>query len=151
MIADFLAANSIDGRIVSFDSDTSIAKACDKAKVPVTSVGKTVLFSDRKEDFFVVIARAGVHVPLEEACELFDKKEGELSISDAKIVLNLTGFSKEYFPPVSVFGVTVALHSSVKDHKVLIFALSEREFLAISPKEIIESMQKAVKDADSGK
>jgi len=137
MISEFLEANNLEGKVFSFPSDTSIEKATEEVHLSAESIAKVFLFVDEKMDFFAVIASVGSKISAKEACTLFKKKF--LEEPDPEETLKCMGFEKNFFPPVSVFGVRVALHSSVKDRKNLLFALSNREFLFISAKDILKA------------
>ncbi|MFA5126253.1 MAG: YbaK/EbsC family protein [archaeon] len=137
MIRDFLEANKLEGRVFSFPSDTSIEKAAEEAHLSVDSIAKAFLFIDEKMDFFAVIALLGSKISSKEACSLFKKKF--LEEADSEQILKFAGFEENFFPPVSVFGVRVVLHSSVKNRKSLLFALSNREFLLINTEDILKA------------
>jgi prolyl-tRNA editing enzyme YbaK/EbsC (Cys-tRNA(Pro) deacylase) len=135
MIKDFLEANNLNGKVFSFPSDISLEKAMQEAHLSQGSVAKTFVFVDEKMDFFGVISQVDSSISAKEACSLFKKKFLEEASSEE--VLRLTGFKKEFFPPVSVFGLRVILHPSIISKKRLLFALSNREFLSINTEDIL--------------
>lgn len=139
MIRDFLEVNKLDGKIVSFPSDTTIEKAVESTHLSAGSIAKVAVFFDEKMDFFIVIAPKDHVVSVKEANELF--KKNTLEVAGEEETKNMSGFEKKFFPPISVFGASVAMHSLVKNKPNLIFALGYREFLVITPKAIMEAAE----------
>ncbi|MFA5931552.1 MAG: YbaK/EbsC family protein [archaeon] len=139
MIQDFLEVNKLDGKIISFPSDTTIEKAVESTHLSAGSVAKVAVFFDEKMDFFIVIAPKDHVVLVKEANELFKKKT--LEVAGEEETKNLSGFEKKFFPPISVFGTTVAMHPILKNKPKLVFALGYREFLVITPKAIMDAAE----------
>lgn len=134
MIQDFLEVNKLNGKVVTFPSDISIEKVASCCSISSSGIAKSFVFVDDKVDFFVVVALKGEKVSVGEAEKLFNKKN--LEIATEKDVYRITSFEERYFPPIGVFGATVALHSSVKGKKNLLFELGARDFLIIESKDI---------------
>ena len=139
MIADFIESNKLDARLISFKSDTTLEKACSDSTISVSCAAKVLPFVDEKMDFFVVILPAGESIPASEANSLF--KKNDLSEADAADVNKLTGFHKDFFPPICVFGAKVAFHKSLASKRHLFFPIGEREFLLISKKSIEDAAE----------
>jgi len=139
MIADFLEVNKLDGRVLSFNADTPAEKALTSVHLPNNSFARAVPFFDEKYNFFVVIVSSEESITAKEAESLFLGKT--LSSATEKKVYNLSGFEKKFFPPVSVYEAKVALHSSIKEKKTLLFQLSHREFLLIKTTDILKASE----------
>ena len=138
MIQDFIDANKLNAQLLKFPSDASIDKALSAAKLNISCYAKAFPFVDEKMDFFVVIAIANEKVDVELAEDLFDENLEEVDSSE---VLKLTGFEKEYFPPISIFGAKVVFTKNAKKQKKLMFELSPREFLVIDIPSIEKSQE----------
>ena len=138
MIQDFIDSNCLDAKIFKFPSDVSITKALSAAKLNISSYAKASAFVNDKMDFFVVISIANEKVTIADAEELFNKNLDEI---DEGEVLKLTGFEKDYFPPISVFGAKVSFTKEVKKQDKLLFELSPREYLVIEVSSIIKGQE----------
>ncbi len=141
MLQDFITANELNAQLLKFPSDISIEKALSNAKMNISSYAKASVFVNDKMDFFIVISVANEKVNIEIAEDLFDMNLEEVDFID---VLKLTGFEKENFPPISVFGAKVAFTKEVKKQKKLFFELSPREYLVID----IDSIKKGQELSD---
>lgn len=138
MIQDFINANSIDAKVVSFQNETPIRKVILLTGLTDSSFAKAVPFVDEKMNFFVLIKLANEESDILTAEDLFNKNLNDL---DSKSVEKFTGFKKNYFPPISVFGVEVKLTLAAKKQKKLLFALSENEYLIIDVDEIKKAQE----------
>lgn len=138
MISDFIEANNLGARVLSFPSDCSLAHALKAAHLSENSAAKAVPFVDEKMDFFVVIAAESEAVLVVDAEELFGVP---LEVAVDNEVLKITGFERKFFPPIGVFGVKVAFHNSILKQKTLLFCLSPREYLIISKGDIEKSVE----------
>jgi len=138
MIQDFIKTNSLDARVISFDSDTSFQTAVKGAHVSDFAAVKAVPFMDNKVNIYVLISPVGEEVTPLDAMDVFDDVTLEEIMEDD--VLKLTGFNKKHFPPIGVFGVKVGFHLALVKQKVFIFCLNPREYLVISR----DSINKAI-------
>ncbi len=136
MIRDFIEANGLGARVITFDSDTGFESALRKASLSGSCAAKTNVFSDERKFFLIVISSFGEKVSLGEAADLVKGKVFEIG---EKEVLLRSGFEKKYFPPVGVFGSKIFFHPSVAQRKTLVFCLNLREYLVISKEDIIKS------------
>jgi len=134
VIEDFLEVNKLDGKVHSFPSVVSIETVADQMHISKNSIAKAVPFVDNKLDFFVVVLASEDSITSKEANEMFNKKD--LVPAQDKEVLSLLAIEKNYFPPIAVYGATTLVHSSVKEKKRLLFALSDRVFLVIATNDI---------------
>jgi prolyl-tRNA editing enzyme YbaK/EbsC (Cys-tRNA(Pro) deacylase) len=136
MLQDFLEANGLNGKVISFRSDTSIERAAESIHVSKSSFAKAFVFADENLDWCVVIADMNSEISAKEASKLFEKDLDEVSGKD---IYRISGVEKEFFPPVGVFGVTTVLDKSVDGKKNLFFKLSPREYLVIDSKDILKA------------
>jgi hypothetical protein len=60
---------------------------------------------------------------------------------DTKKTLEITGYEKDFIPPISIFGVDVFVDKHLFNGQILSCPLSEREFLEITAEEIEASNQ----------
>ncbi len=138
MLQDFIDSNALNAQIIKFSSDVSVTKALSVAKLNIFACAKASAFVNDKMDFFVVVFIANEKVTIETAKDLFDVNLQEV---DEGEVLKLTGFEKDYFPPISVFGAKVSFTKEAKKQKKLFFELSPREYLAIDVASIIKGQE----------
>jgi prolyl-tRNA editing enzyme YbaK/EbsC (Cys-tRNA(Pro) deacylase) len=139
MLEDFIEVNKFDGKVLKFINDTSPEKALSEAKIPSSSLVKTVVFTDDKMDFYVVVANACEEVSILDAEDLFDKDL--LQKADRKDVYNRAGVDINHFPPIGIFGARVILTEKVKKQKYLLFELSSKEFLVILTDDVIKAIE----------
>lgn len=138
MIKDFIEANALGARVLSFPSDSSIIHALHVAHLPEHAAAKAVPFVDKKMNFCVVIAGIDESIVAVDASVLFGVVLCEV---DDNEVFTLTGFEKKHFPPIAVFGTRIAFHSSISKQKVLLFCLNPREYLLISKEDILHAAE----------
>jgi prolyl-tRNA editing enzyme YbaK/EbsC (Cys-tRNA(Pro) deacylase) len=138
MIQDFITSNELNAQILKFHSDVSVDKALSVAKLNISAYAKASPFVNEKMDFFVVLSIASEKVNIEIAEDLFDENLEEI---DANEVLKLTGFEKNNFPPISIFGAKSVFTKEAKKQKKLIFELSSREYLVIDIPSIEKSQE----------
>ncbi len=139
MISDFIKINSLDARVISFNSDTSFETAIKQAHVSDFAAARAVPFVDKKFDLFVLISPIGVKENAEDAMDAFDLNNLESLGEDD--VLKLTGFSKKNFPPIGVYGAKVGFHLDFGKQNVFVFCLNPREYLVISRDSITKACE----------
>jgi len=138
LILDFIKTNELNAELIKFPTDVSIEKVLFQTKSNISSYARASVFVDEKMDFFIVIGIASEKIGISEAEDLFDKNLEEIDSSE---VLKLTGFEKEYFPPISILGAKVIFTKLAEKQKKLIFELSPREFLVIDILSIKKSQE----------
>ena len=138
LILDFIKTNELNAELIKFPTDVSIDKVLFQTKSNISSYARASVFVDEKIDFFIVIGIASEKIGIGEAEDLFDKNLEEIDSSE---VLKLTGFEKEYFPPISILGAKVTFTKTAEKQKKLVFELSPREFLVIDIVSIRKSQE----------
>lgn len=141
MIQDFIDANELDARIVSFPSEVSVEKALALNELTISNYAKAVPFVNEKMDFFVVVKLASEKVDIEDAEDLFDENLNEIDSTETE---KLTGFEKSFFPPVSVLGAKLVFTKLASKSKKFLFALGPKEYLIIN----VDSIRKAQELSD---
>ncbi len=139
MINDFIKANSLDARVMSFASITSFDTAIKQAHVSDFAAVKAIPFFSKKLGVHVLISPVGEEATEDDAMDAFDINGLEKMVDDD--VLKLTGFDKKYFPPIGVYGVKVGFHLNLEKQKVFLFCLNPREYIVISRESIIKSVE----------
>ncbi|MCX6803262.1 MAG: hypothetical protein NTY48_01685 [Candidatus Diapherotrites archaeon] len=138
MINDFIEVNKLNARVIEYPSDSTIEHALHDAHLSIHAAAKAIPFFNEKTDLFVIVIPFDEKISTKEASKLF--KETLTQASETK-VLNLTGFEKDYLPPIAVFGAKVLIHKNAKTHGTLIFSLSPREYLVITKEDIEKSAE----------
>ncbi|HPM85692.1 MAG: hypothetical protein WC122_01060 [archaeon] len=138
MIQDFIKVNSIDAKVVSFQTQITIEKVLALNELTISSFAKAIPFVDDRMDIFVLIKIVSEEGGISLVEDAFDKN---LGVVDSKTIEKLTGFKKDYFPPISVLGAKITFSPLAEKQKKLVFALNEREYLIISVKEIKKAQE----------
>jgi hypothetical protein len=139
MINDFIKANSLDARVITFPSVTSFETAIKQAHVSDFAAVKAIPFFSKKQGVFVLVSPVGAKANEDDAMDAFDMTGLEEMVDDD--VIKLTGFDKKYFPPIGVYGVKVGFHLDLAKQKVFVFCLNSHEYLVISRESIIKSVE----------
>ncbi|MGI6589764.1 MAG: hypothetical protein ACOX1V_03840 [Candidatus Iainarchaeum sp.] len=142
MVQDFVSANSIDAKVVSFQKEVSVEKVLALNNLSTSSFAKAVPFVDDKMNIFVLIKIASEKEDISFAEDIFDKN---LNPIDSKTIEKITGFKKNFFPPISVLGAKMEFTPLAKKQKQLVFSLSEKEYLIIG----VDGIKKSQEISDS--
>ena len=89
MVQDFVSANSIDAKVVSFQKEVSVEKVLALNNLSTSSFAKAVPFVDDKMNIFVLIKIASEKEDISFAEDIFDKN---LNPIDSKTIEKITGF-----------------------------------------------------------
>ena len=127
MLEDFIKANSLKAKILQEQSRSSLVKC--RIYIADENPVLIIAFSDKK---------------ISE-----DKIKKELNCSEIKIpdenkALEITGYEKQYIPPISVYGVNVLLDKSLLNKQELHCNISRTHSLEISSDEIQETNEDIV-------
>jgi prolyl-tRNA editing enzyme YbaK/EbsC (Cys-tRNA(Pro) deacylase) len=137
MLQDFITTNKIVAEIISFKKNTGIQSVIIEKKLSSTIAAKCEFFLNEKEDELLLIHSSNSIVSIEKvkkitgAMELFEKNE--------EIIFDATGYKKEFLPPIGIYGVKVYLDKQLMDKKFLLFRIGDKNFLKITPDEILSS------------
>jgi len=133
MIADFIKVNKINAKVFSFATDMSFEKVASIAHVSPKSIAKVTPFVSEKERMFVYISLAEEKILPKEVEKVFGLVLHDV---DKTQCLKLSGFEREFFPPIGIFGVQTEISENAEHMGALVFMLSHREFVLIEGKEL---------------
>ncbi len=130
MLEDFLEVNKIKAEIISFPTPTSTNSALSSKKIPYTSTVKIKLFNSEKEPFLVIS-------PFHSETD-FKKLKKIMGISKYDILeandeesISITGYKKDYIPPISIFGLKMIIDSSIETKDFLCCKIGQKKFIKI--------------------
>ena len=122
MLEDFISANGLKAEIVTHPQPKHLCR-CE-------------LFLSGEEPIIAVVPRKG-KVSAEKVREILGL--GAVTSGAGIAADEVTGYDEKFLPPVSIYGASVVIDSSLQKHAHLFFEISEGKFLKISPQEIEES------------
>ncbi len=126
MLEDFIQANSLKARILHKDILSHSKAQC-------------ALFLSSEKGFLPVLAvcLSSQRIDIKKLEE--ESSTPSLREADSKETERITGYSKEFLPPISVYGVKLLLSEKAATESVLFISVAEKRTLAVSPGEIISS------------
>jgi len=125
MLDDFIEINGLNARIVN-----KVATGKNSAKCEL-------LLRESAADLpLLLIYLCKDSVDMKKVGKRFPDKLREPSAKDA---LYITGYKKEFMPPISIYGVIVLLDKRAAEEETLCFPVDEEKTLVISPDEIKEA------------
>gem|GEM_PF-2656340 len=138
MINDFLKVNLINAKLAVFPTDSNFDKAVSFFHVSNKACAKAVPFINKKNQIFSLIVSQGEECSAAKACKVFDQ---EVFVVDSTECLKRTGFEKNFFPPIGVFGAITKFSKEAEGLDLFLFAISKREFMLISAEELKKAVE----------
>lgn len=127
MLEEFIEAGELKAKIL-------------KKRVPF-KLARCVVFlpADKTKKPVLAIVPAGKRISLEKLV----KEAGYKKLREAteKEAFNITGYKKDFIPPISIYGVRVLIEESLMKRDFLHILIGEEATLKISPEEIISSSE----------
>ena len=142
MLEEFIKTNGVDAKIISFHRDTNLQSALFETKLSLASVIIAEFVMNEKNQEFILVHSIKSVISIEKvkhvigSSELFGKEDEE--------IFEATGYKKEYLPPIGIYGVRVYVDRSLQGKEHLLCKVGDREFLKISPQEIVDSNEDAL-------
>ncbi len=137
MIEDFIEVNKLKSQIVNFPTETSVESLVSKSIFPKNLIIKTQLFVTKDNITYLTI------VPFYEEVNFSKLKliinDDEFLEANDKECFDITGYYKNFLPPISIYGINLLIDNSLKDKKTLICRINEKQFLKAQMSEIIEN------------
>ncbi len=131
MLEDFIQANKLNARILHRQVSGANSAKC------------TLFVSREKRSVPVLAVFLSRHSPDLKKMEKESGLKG-LREADNRETEGITGYSKEFLPPVSVYGIRVLLDESASSAETFFFPVGDKKTLAISPEEIMECNEEAI-------
>lgn len=153
MLADFLMANKLSGRLISFaDEVMTVHEACHLLKVSVDQIAKSIVFVDSGGEPLLAIVLGHQKVDLSKLSSV--SKSDSLRLATPSEVMEMTGYEAGGVPPISIYEIRTFCDPSVMEKKtVFCGGGNARTMMEIKPSEIQSSVDNFVvaEISDSGK
>lgn len=130
MLEDFIEVNELKAKIVNKPIVNSSSARCELIMREPTTLKPLLL---------VHLCRDSID--LEKVAKMF---ENELRAPGARETFFVTGYKKEYLPPISIYGVIVIMDKKAAEQQNLYFLVDEEHTLIITPQEIIEANEDCI-------
>jgi len=127
MLENFIETNNLKARIVNRRQSSNLIKC----KLFLTESAQ-----------IIVISLATDKSDLEKIKRVLGAKE--IFAADEKQAIEITGYEKNFLPPISIYGVKVLLDKGLSKHELLYCNISEASCLEISLKEIQENNEDVI-------
>jgi hypothetical protein len=162
MLEDFIEYNNINAKIIDFPTVTDTNFAISSKKIPSSCSVKVQLFDTEENDPFILISQFNSIINFSnvkkilalnnsDIAELNDLNVPELDnsktleLDNLKILelndietMNITGYKKGFIPPISIYGIKIIIDSSLENKEFLFCRVSEKSFLKVPLKAIID-------------
>lgn len=144
MLEDFILANKLSAKFVESQEELSTptrqAKMCG---VPIEDAARTVLLINPESMESVLAIFLASDVLNVEKVEKASSIEN-LRLADRDEALDMTGYEKDFLPPISIYGVKTIIDKKVSAKKNISCPGGDAfHALSISPTEIIEQSEDA--------
>jgi len=130
MLEDFIEVNELKAKIVKKPIINTNSAICELIMREPTTL-KPLLLVHLAED----------NVNLKKISSMFPE---ELRVPEARETFFVTGYKKEYLPPISIYGVIVIMDKKAAEREKLYFLVDEERTLVITPQEIIEANEECL-------
>jgi prolyl-tRNA editing enzyme YbaK/EbsC (Cys-tRNA(Pro) deacylase) len=134
MLEEFIENNELAAEIISSPTELSVASAIKQRKFNPKNIAKTIMYNSKTKEEVLLIIQVGKNFEK----GVLEKIMGErlLRLNDEE-AFELTGYRKNFIPPISVFGVKVIIDVALENLNYLIFQISLKKYLKISLEEIL--------------
>ena len=130
MLEDFIEVNELKARIVEKRILNSSSAKCELIMREPLSLKPLLAIHLCKDS-----------IDMEKIRKFFSDK---LRVAESREAFQVTGYEKDYMPPISIYGVIVILDEKAANKEKLYFLVGEERTLIIEPKEIIEANEECV-------
>ena len=134
MLDDFIMANDLKAEIIAFPTETSVSFIIKQKKFNPKTIVQIKLFISAKKDEILTITPFGK----EPQIEFLEKIIGEeLLESNEEECLKITGYKKEFVPPISIYSVKVIIDPMLENLNYIIVPISTKKYLKIPLEEVL--------------
>ena len=141
MLQEFIDANELNAKIISFSTETPIKVAIKNKKFNPNNIVQSKLFISKEQDLIITISKFGQ----QEKSELVNKSYGgELLEANDDESIKYTGYKKDFMPPISIFEAKIIIDSKLENREKLIFQITPKKYLQIPLNEIISSNEDVI-------
>lgn len=130
MLEDFIEVNELKAKIVNKPIMNPSSARCELIMREPTTLKPLLLVHLCKDS-----------IDLEKVAKMF---ADELRIPGARETFFVTGYKKDYLPPISIYGVIVIMDKKAAEREKLYFLVDEEHTLVITPQEIIEANEECL-------
>jgi hypothetical protein len=146
MLEDFIEYNNINAKIIDLPTVTDTNFAISSKKIPAPCSVKIQLFDTKENDPFILISQFNSTINFSNVKKLLELNNSNgLELDNLKILelndietMNITGYKKGFIPPISIYGIKIIIDSSLENKEFLFCRASEKSFLKVPLKAIIE-------------
>ena len=127
MLEDFIESNQLQAKIIEAPAKGGVARC-------------NLFFAGTKTVIAVHLAKER----LNQEKLMLALDTGDLQSADDTKAMDTTGYSLEFIPPISVYGVTLVLDKKIETYEKLRFPIAEEKTLEISAEEILQSNEESI-------
>ncbi len=137
MLEDFIEFNKLKSKIHLFTSNMSTDMAIASQKLPPKRTVKIQLFNTKSNN--PVITIIPYHSELN--ISMLEKIMGEEEIIeiDSTECLEITGYKKDFLPPISIYGIKTIIDSSLESAKSIFARIGAKKFLEAYMNEVLDT------------
>ncbi|MCD6246981.1 MAG: hypothetical protein J7J87_00920 [Candidatus Diapherotrites archaeon] len=130
MLEDFIEVNELKAKIINKPIVNSNSARCELIIRKPTTLKPLLLVHLCKDS-----------INLKKIAKMFTD---ELRIPEARETFFVTGYKKEYLPPISIYGVIIIMDKKAARKEKLYFLVDEERTLMITPQEIIKANEECL-------
>jgi hypothetical protein len=136
MIDDFIEKNKLESELISLPTEESMDSLIAKKRFPARLTAKIKLFNTPSNHAIMVVVPFQSEINIDKLKKILG--EDELIESNNDESIQITGYKKDFVPPLSVFGVTIMLNFSFENKLHFFCRVGEKSYLKAFVKEVIE-------------
>jgi prolyl-tRNA editing enzyme YbaK/EbsC (Cys-tRNA(Pro) deacylase) len=138
MLEDFLEVNEVKAELIDLRKEvSSLSEALQVLGLKKNEAIQAKLLLDSEEEGVLCLFPSNLALDLSKAEKVVGKP---LKVAEEKQVLEITGYKKDFLPPLSIYGVKTLIDKKVlKKETVFSAAGSSSKLLKISSKELIKA------------
>jgi prolyl-tRNA editing enzyme YbaK/EbsC (Cys-tRNA(Pro) deacylase) len=144
-LQEYIDENGLTAEIVSLDSSTNtVEEACKALKCEAEEIIKTIVVTDRKDQFYIVILQGNRKVKTGKLKKLLKVKD--IKLASPKEVLAHTGYVVGDVPPISVELPVILDELVLNQQKVYGGGGASQKLTYLSVEELIEATHPLIAD-----
>lgn len=136
MLEDFIVTNRLKSQLINFPTDITINLIAQKNIFPKKYLVKLKAFITKENDLFITIIPFNLEIDFEKLKNIILEEEF-LELNEDEC-FDITGYKKNYLPPISIYGAKIIIDTSLKNNELLISKTDEKQLFKAQMNEVLE-------------
>jgi hypothetical protein len=137
MLEDFIEFNNLKSKIIDYPTIISMDRLIAMNKIAPTAAVKIQLFNTPKNNPFLTIIPFQSELNLSKLKKLVDSDE--IIELDSRECVQITGYKKDFLPPISIYGIKIIIDSSLENKKSIFAKIEDKKLVEALMEEVTET------------